>query len=112
MRGRPLIGWLVAAALVAGSVGSLAGPSALAQRGGGRETPPPTPVPPFGSPSPFPTRLRTPEPSTEPPALSAAAAVLVDLETGQVLHGVRADERRPVASLTKIMTALLVLERA
>ena len=112
MRGRSLIGWAVAAALLAGSVGSFVPPPALAQRGGGRETPPPTPVPPFGSPSPFPTRLRTPGPSTEPPALSAAAAVLVDMETGQVLHGVRADERRPVASLTKIMTALLVLERA
>lgn len=72
--------------------------------------PPPTPVPPTGSPSPFPTSLETPSPSTEPPELRAAAAALVDLDTGQVLFRHRGKERRPIASTTKIMTALLVLE--
>lgn len=72
--------------------------------------PPPTPVPPTGSPSPFPTALDTPSPSTQPPELSAAAAALVDLDTGQVLFQQKGKERRPIASTTKIMTALLVLE--
>ena len=72
--------------------------------------PPPTPAPPFGSPSPFPQSLRTPEPSIERPPIRAPSGILVDLDSGQVLFAKRADEPRPVASLTKIMTALLVLE--
>jgi D-alanyl-D-alanine carboxypeptidase len=43
------------------------------------------------------------------PALLASAAVLVDGETGRVLWGSNAHERRHVASTTKIMTALLAL---
>ena len=74
-------------------------------------TPPPTPVPPFGSASPFPTRLVTPRPSTRPPKLSAPSAELADLDTGQVLYEKAARTRRPIASVTKIMTALVVLER-
>lgn len=72
--------------------------------------PPPTPVPPYGSPSPYPTALATPEPSTKPPKLSAGSAALADLETGEVLWGRHADTRRSIASVTKIMTAMLVLE--
>jgi serine-type D-Ala-D-Ala carboxypeptidase (penicillin-binding protein 5/6) len=83
-------------------------------------TPPPTPVPvpcstPSGvclSPSPFPTVLHTPAPSTEPPAVEAAAAVLEDLRTGQVLFARDPDGEHSLASTTKIMTALLVLRRA
>ena len=74
-------------------------------------TPPPTPVPPFGSASPFPTRLVTPRPSTRQPKLSAPSAELADLDTGQVLYAKAARTRRPIASVTKIMTALVVLER-
>jgi D-alanyl-D-alanine carboxypeptidase (penicillin-binding protein 5/6) len=71
------------------------------------------PVPGGGmSPSPFPSVLRTPVPSREEPAIGAASAVLVDLDTGQVLFAKDAHRRRPIASLTKIMTALLTLERA
>ncbi|MGH2663727.1 MAG: D-alanyl-D-alanine carboxypeptidase family protein [Actinomycetota bacterium] len=72
--------------------------------------PPPTPVPPAGSPSPFPTELDTPDPSTEAPELTAASATLVDLDSGQLLYEQNARERRPIASVTKVMTALLVLE--
>ncbi|HEY3208866.1 MAG TPA: D-alanyl-D-alanine carboxypeptidase family protein [Actinomycetota bacterium] len=75
-------------------------------------TPPPTPVPPHGSPSPFPTALRTPTPSAVPPKLTSPSAVLEDLRTGQVLYAKKADLRRPIASITKIMTALVVLEEA
>ena len=75
-------------------------------------TPPPTPVPPYGSPSPFPTALDTPPPADQPPRLSAASAVLVDLDSGEVLFDRAGGRRRPIASTTKIMTALLVLESA
>jgi D-alanyl-D-alanine carboxypeptidase (penicillin-binding protein 5/6) len=78
-------------------------------------TPPPTPVPVPGggtSPSPFPAALHTPAPSGQPPAVAAPSAVLADLDTGRVLWGKEAEERRPIASITKIMTALLVLQRA
>src|SRR5947208_16755620 len=75
-------------------------------------TPPPTPVPPNGSPSPFPTVLTTPRPSLTPPPLGAPSAILEDLDTGQVLFAKAPDGRRPMASLTKVMTALVVLSRA
>ena len=77
-------------------------------------TPPPTPVLlPNGQTtlSPFPSVLRTPEPSRRPPEISAPVAILADLDSGQVLFERSADERRPIASVTKIVTALLVLER-
>jgi len=45
-----------------------------------------------------------------PPELSCRAAVLIDPETRQLLYQLNADERRPVASLTKMMTALLIAE--
>jgi D-alanyl-D-alanine carboxypeptidase (penicillin-binding protein 5/6) len=43
--------------------------------------------------------------------VSAAAAILMDAETGEVLFERNPDERRPPASITKILTALVVLER-
>lgn len=49
--------------------------------------------------------------SLSPPALVAKAAVLMDAETGAVLAAQNADEKLPIASTTKIMTALLALER-
>jgi D-alanyl-D-alanine carboxypeptidase (penicillin-binding protein 5/6) len=77
--------------------------------------PPPTPVPVPGggtSPSPFPSDLRTPPPgSLVPPSIGAASALLVDLETGRTLYALNAGEKRPIASLTKVMTAYLVLSR-
>jgi D-alanyl-D-alanine carboxypeptidase (penicillin-binding protein 5/6) len=73
--------------------------------------PPPTPVPPDGSLSPFPQSLDTPADASFPPVLSAPSAMLADLSSGQVLFAHGADAERPIASLTKIMTALLVLER-
>ena len=44
-----------------------------------------------------------------PGRLEAAAAILVDANTGQVLWAKHPHERRPIASTTKIMTALLAL---
>jgi len=65
------------------------------------EPPPPTPViQPNGqtSLSPFPSTLRTPSATIEPPEINAAAAVLADLDTGQVLFALNRNERRPIAS--------------
>ncbi|MDQ7093386.1 D-alanyl-D-alanine carboxypeptidase family protein [Desulfosporosinus sp. PR] len=45
-----------------------------------------------------------------PGKISADAAVLMDVETGDVLFGKQANKRRPPASTTKIMTAILGLE--
>lgn len=54
-----------------------------------------------------------PAPAAEPPpGVGAPAAILEEASTGQVLYARNADERRPMASTTKIMTALVTLERA
>lgn len=73
--------------------------------------PPPTPVPPHGSPSPFISDLSTPADPMPVPKVDASAAILMDLGTRQVLFEKAPELARPVASLTKLMTALLVLER-
>ncbi len=74
------------------------------------QTPPPTPVPPHGSPSPFPTSLATPNDTTRAPTIAAAAGLLVDPSTGQILYEKEGATPRPIASLTKVMTALLTME--
>jgi D-alanyl-D-alanine carboxypeptidase (penicillin-binding protein 5/6) len=45
------------------------------------------------------------------PQVQARAAILMDAETGQVLYAKNAHKPLPPASLTKIMTAILVLEQ-
>jgi serine-type D-Ala-D-Ala carboxypeptidase (penicillin-binding protein 5/6) len=45
------------------------------------------------------------------PALTASSAVLVDAREGTVLYGRAPDARRPIASTTKLMTALVAIER-
>jgi len=45
-----------------------------------------------------------------PPKLSVRAAILVDPSTGQELYGADATRELPIASTTKLMTALLTLE--
>lgn len=42
--------------------------------------------------------------------VTADAAVLMDADTGQVLYSKNPDQPRPIASTTKIMTALLAIE--
>ena len=104
--------WTGAVPVVAVVAAMLVPMSGLAQT---LEPPPPTPVPVPGggtSPSPFPDTLETPAPSAlEPPGVRAASAVLMDLDTAQVLFALDATQRRPIASLTKIMTAYLVMTR-
>ena len=45
-------------------------------------------------------------------SVSARAACLIDARTGRILYAQNADTRYPMASTTKIMTALLALENA
>jgi len=102
--------WLLAAVLIVGVLATGAGLGAVADAATKAEAPPPTPVPPKGSPSPFPSVLATPTDAARPPTIPAAAGLLADLDTGQVLYGKDAGHPRPIASVTKIMTALLTLE--
>lgn len=51
-----------------------------------------------------------PENGQAAPDVSAAQAILMDAESGQVLFEKDAFEARPIASITKIMTAILAIE--
>lgn len=49
--------------------------------------------------------------AAEPPPFSAAAVLVANGKTGEILFEYNADKRLPMASITKVMTALVVLER-
>ena len=68
-----------------------------------------TPVP-TQAPAAAPELSAAPLLDAPPIALSCAAAILVEPESGQVLFEQNADVPRPVASVTKVMTILLALE--
>lgn len=51
-----------------------------------------------------------PSESAQPPEITSRAALVIDADSGAVLYSKNADERLPMASITKIMTALIVLE--
>jgi serine-type D-Ala-D-Ala carboxypeptidase (penicillin-binding protein 5/6) len=78
--------------------------SAIAARTRGPATP--SPLRPSPGPSPSPVIAVTGAPS----GVKAKGAVLADAATGQVLWGRNVDTMRPMASITKVMTALLVLQ--
>lgn len=71
----------------------------------------PTPV--YGSAT---KKATTKKPVTKPavlasgPSVTAASAVVMDVATGDILYGKKADTPLPPASTTKIMTAILGLE--
>ncbi len=48
--------------------------------------------------------------AAEKPSVSAAGAVLISADTGEILYSVNCDKKLPMASTTKIMTTLLCLE--
>ncbi len=50
--------------------------------------------------------------ASSPPPLSVTAAILISARTGQELFGDNVNRERPIASTTKLMTALLTLEHA
>lgn len=52
----------------------------------------------------------SPEENTEVLSVSAAAAVLINADTGTIIYGKNSYEKRAMASTTKIMTALLTAE--
>jgi serine-type D-Ala-D-Ala carboxypeptidase (penicillin-binding protein 5/6) len=54
---------------------------------------------------------RPPAAPAAPPAVRAPAAILVEPATGDVVFQRQATRQRPVASTTKLMTALITLER-
>ena len=58
----------------------------------------------------FPVRVRAEEEVREPDSLYALSAVLMDGDSGRVLFEKNGKEQRPMASTTKIMTCILVLE--
>ena len=49
--------------------------------------------------------------AAEPPPLSAESAILIDAHSGRVLYAKNEQEKRPMASTTKITTALIALEK-
>lgn len=53
-----------------------------------------------------------PDPIAGPPIVSAKAWAAGDPVTGRILHHVRGDDRLPIASTTKVMTALVVMNLA
>ena len=62
--------------------------------------------------SPLPPGSVAPLPPPTRPQIKAASAILIDAVSGQVLYGRNVDAPRPMASTTKIMTALLFCEAA
>jgi D-alanyl-D-alanine carboxypeptidase (penicillin-binding protein 5/6) len=50
--------------------------------------------------------------ATSPPNIEASSGLLVDGNTGETLFALHPDRRLPMASLTKLMTALLTMEHA
>ena len=48
--------------------------------------------------------------AAEAPAVSAASAVLLDAESGRILYARNENEERAIASITKLMTALVAAE--
>ena len=71
---------------------------------------PQTPVPPAPAVVTPPPTEAVDLPPLHPPDIKAVSAILIDAVSGQVLYEKNADARRPMASTTKIMTALLFCE--
>lgn len=55
--------------------------------------------------------LAVPASAETVPAITAEAAVVMDMDTGQVIYGKGEHERRPPASLTKVMTGYLAVKQ-
>ncbi len=78
---------------------------------------PASPVAAAVTPSPTPTDTPTPTPTTPPspsptptPFVNGAAEYLIDAGTGKALYSANIHARLPIASTTKIMTAILAIE--
>ncbi len=111
--GAAMIGVAACAPTVAAQAPPGPTPAATAQA-----PPGPTPAATAAARTPVPASLATPRPAVHPAIdvtgapsrVKAKGAVLADAATGQVLWGRDVDTPRPMASVTKVMTALLVLQ--
>src|SRR5215469_6002005 len=74
----------------------------------------PTVTTPLSFPTPAPTTPPTPILTVrgKPPTVSATAAYLLDADTGHTLVDLNGEEPLPMASTTKIMTAIIAIETA
>jgi D-alanyl-D-alanine carboxypeptidase (penicillin-binding protein 5/6) len=72
-------------------------------------TPTDTPIP---TPTPSPTTAPLPPTftPTPPPFISGSSAYLIDADTGRVLFRMNSNQQKPIASTTKIMTAIVAIE--
>jgi serine-type D-Ala-D-Ala carboxypeptidase (penicillin-binding protein 5/6) len=68
----------------------------------------PTPIP--TTPTPIPTPQPVLTARGKPPTLSASAGYLIDMDTGNTLVDTNGEKPLPMASTTKIMTALVALQ--
>lgn len=107
---RSLAAWVALAGALCACTGALRSPaadgppaSAAVVHASPAVSPSPPPVAPGASPSTYAA------PGFPPPRIGAPEAIVEDLDTGRVLFALAADRPRPIASLSKIMTAVLVL---
>lgn len=56
------------------------------------------------------TPIAAAEDGPVPPAVAAGSVIMINADTGQVLYSLNPDEQRAMASTTKMMTALLIME--
>jgi serine-type D-Ala-D-Ala carboxypeptidase (penicillin-binding protein 5/6) len=105
---------IAALALVtAGSVAGCSGTQGLADAAATRPAPAATasvPAKAAGKTAPATPAVPPLEVTGAPRGVKAKAGILVDAATGQVLWSKGADVERPMASITKVMTALLVIQ--
>src|SRR5947209_12364254 len=71
-------------------------------------TPSPSPIPLILTPLPSPTPVLTAKDA--PPVITSEAAYLLDMDTGNVLVNINGEKPLPMASTTKIMTALIAIQ--
>lgn len=72
-------------------------------------------VAPDAAPTQEPTTVPTPPPTPTPtpaPLISGTAAYVIDADTGRVLYSLDSGQPLPMASTTKIMTAIVAMENA
>ncbi len=82
--------------------------------GGGQPTPQPTFAPTFLTFTPVATPKATPVLTSngKPPAISANEAMLIDEDSGHILYDLNGEHAQPMASTTKIMTAVIAIQTA
>jgi D-alanyl-D-alanine carboxypeptidase (penicillin-binding protein 5/6) len=111
MRLRARIVSLVAVAVMAGGVAACTSTvAAESARPAARQSATAQTRPPATPSRPRPSASPAIQVAGAPGGVKAKGAVLADAATGQILWGRDPDIERPMASLTKVMTALLVLE--